>query len=146
MSVSESFFGFGAFLLQQLSKPMTIDDLWEYYKEEYSNKRYSTKFSFDQYIMALDYLFIIGAIEKMKGDCCVMRLISLTANQKSFHPIIFKDGINIIAGKQVTPHNENDGNTYNGVGKSLTLHLIHFVWDQEKLNLLRKLFQSGSLH
>ena len=41
-----------------------------------------------------------------------MRLISLTANQKSFHPIIFKDGINIIAGKQVTPHNENDGNTY----------------------------------
>ena len=53
-----------------------------------------------------------------------MRLISLTANQKSFHPIIFKDGINIIAGKQVTPHNENDGNTYNGVGKSLTLHLI----------------------
>ena len=59
LSVSESFFGFGAFLLQQLSKPMTIDDLWEYYKEEYSNKRYSTK-----YIMALDYLFIIGAIEK----------------------------------------------------------------------------------
>ena len=59
LSVSESFF-----LLQQLSKPMTIDDLWEYYKEEYSNKRYSTKFSFDQYIMALDYLFIIGAIEK----------------------------------------------------------------------------------
>ena len=58
LSVSESFFGFGAFLLQQLSKPMTIDDLWE------SNKRYSTKFSFDQYIMALDYLFIIGAIEK----------------------------------------------------------------------------------
>lgn len=75
-----------------------------------------------------------------------MRLISLTANQKSFHPIIFKDGINIIAGKQVTPHNENDGNTYNGVGKSLTLHLIHFCLGQEKLNLLRKLFQSGSLH
>ena len=41
LSVSESFFGFGAFILQQLSKPMTIDDLWEYYKEEYSNKRYS---------------------------------------------------------------------------------------------------------
>ena len=43
---------------------MTIDDLWEYYKEEYSYNRYATKFSFDQYIMALDYLFIIGAIEK----------------------------------------------------------------------------------
>ena len=55
-----------------------------------------------------------------------MRLLSLRANQSSFHPIIFKKGINIIVGKQVAPHTENDGNTYNGVGKSLTLHLIHF--------------------
>ena len=54
-----------------------------------------------------------------------MKLLSLTANSPTFHPIIFKDGINIIVGKQVSPHNENDGNTYNGVGKSLTLHLIH---------------------
>ena len=75
-----------------------------------------------------------------------MRLISLTANQKSFHPIIFKDGINIIAGKQVTPHNENDGNTYNGVGKSLTLHLIHFCLGSRKIESFKKLFQSGSLH
>ena len=49
-----------------------------------------------------------------------MKLISLRANKSSFHPVIFKDGINIIVGKQVAPLNENDGNTYNGVGKSLT--------------------------
>ena len=55
-----------------------------------------------------------------------MRLISLTANNKSFHPIKFHDGVNIIMAKQVTPHTENDGNTYNGVGKSFILHLIHF--------------------
>lgn len=55
-----------------------------------------------------------------------MKLLSLRANQPSFHPIIFKSGINLIVGKQVAPHTENDGNTYNGVGKSLTLHLIHF--------------------
>ena len=70
-----------------------------------------------------------------------MRLISLTANQKSFHPIIFKDGINIIAGKQVTPHNENDGNTYNGVGKSLTLHLIHFCLGSRKIESFEKVIQ-----
>lgn len=35
LSLNESFFGFGGFLLQQLSEPMTIDELWEYYKEEY---------------------------------------------------------------------------------------------------------------
>lgn len=71
LSISESFFGFGAFLLQRLSKPMTIDELWEYYKDSYANKTYSVKFSFDQYIMALDYLFIIGAIKKdERGRLC----------------------------------------------------------------------------
>ncbi len=64
LSISESFFGFGGFLLQQLDTPMTVDGLWEYYKDSYSNKKYPVKFSFDQFIMALDYLFIIGAIRK----------------------------------------------------------------------------------
>lgn len=70
----------------------------------------------------------------MKGGYCVMKLLSLTANNPTFHPIIFKDGINIIVGKQVAPHNENDGNTYNGVGKSLTLHLIHFCLGANKID------------
>ena len=74
-----------------------------------------------------------------------MKLISLTANKETFHPVYFDDGINIIVGKQVAPHNENDGNTYNGVGKSLTLHLIHFVWDLIKLIHLQKKSQIGSL-
>lgn len=64
LSVSESLFGFGGFLLQQLSVPATVDELWEYYKDSYANKKYAVKFSFDQFIMALDYLFIIGAIKK----------------------------------------------------------------------------------
>ncbi len=64
-----------------------------------------------------------------------MKLLSLRANQPSFHPIIFnKNGINIIVGKQVAPHNENDGNTYNGVGKSLILHLIHFCLGSNKID------------
>lgn len=62
----------------------------------------------------------------MKGGCYAMKLLSLRANQPSFHPVIFKEGINIIVGKQVAPRTKNDGNTYNGVGKSLTLHLVHF--------------------
>lgn len=74
----------------------------------------------------------------MKGGCFVMKLLSLRANKESFHPIIFKDGINIIVGKQVAPHNENDGNTYNGVGKSLTLHLIHFCCGSRKIDSFSK--------
>jgi uncharacterized protein YydD (DUF2326 family) len=55
-----------------------------------------------------------------------MKLVSLTANQSSFHPVIFKDGINIIVGKQALSQFEIDGNTYNGVGKTLVMHLVHF--------------------
>ncbi len=65
-----------------------------------------------------------------------MRLISLQANKSSFRPIIFKDGVNIIVGKQVAPLVENDGNTYNGVGKSLILHLIHFCLGSNKIDSL----------
>lgn len=71
LSINESFFGFGAFLLQRLSAPATTDELWEYYKDSYTNKKYPVKFSFDQFIMALDYLYIIGAIkENEKGVLC----------------------------------------------------------------------------
>lgn len=63
-----------------------------------------------------------------------MKLLSLRANQPSFHPIIFKDGINVIVGKQAAPRNENDGNTYNGVGKSLMLHLVHFCLGANRID------------
>ena len=71
LSINESFFGFGAFLLEQLSVPISIDTLWDYYKNSYANKKYSVKFSFDQFIMVLDYLYIIGAIKQNeKGLLC----------------------------------------------------------------------------
>lgn len=63
-----------------------------------------------------------------------MKLISLTANKQSFHPVIFKEGINIIVGKQAVSQNENDGNTYNGVGKSLAIHLVHFCLGSNAIN------------
>ena len=65
-----------------------------------------------------------------------MRLKSLCANQKSFHSVIFKNGLNIIVGKQAQPHSENDGNTYNGVGKSFLVHLIHFCLGSGKIDSL----------
>ncbi|MEG2013616.1 MAG: hypothetical protein RR063_10510 [Anaerovoracaceae bacterium] len=71
LSINESLFGFGAYLLQQLNTPITIDDLWVCYKDSYTNKKYSVKFSFDQFVLALDYLYIIGAIrENERGLLC----------------------------------------------------------------------------
>lgn len=67
LSLNESILGFGAFLLDHIISPISVDDLWECYKDSYENKRYPVKFSFDQFIMALDYLFIIGAIKENEG-------------------------------------------------------------------------------
>lgn len=67
-----------------------------------------------------------------------MKLLSLRANNPTFHPVIFKDGINIIVGKQATPSRGNDGNTYNGVGKSLILHLVHFCLGAKKIDSFEK--------
>lgn len=64
LDIYESIFGFGAFLLQQLKNPMSTEELWECYREAYQNHKYPVKFSFDQYIVTLDYLFIIDAIKK----------------------------------------------------------------------------------
>ncbi len=55
-----------------------------------------------------------------------MHLISLTANQESFRSVQFKKGVNLIlgrVGKQTAP---NVKKTYNGVGKTLVLRLVHF--------------------
>jgi len=71
LSLSESLFGFGAFLLQKLDTPASVDDLWDYYKDSYANKKYLIKFTFDQFIMTLDYLYIIGAIKQdERGMLC----------------------------------------------------------------------------
>lgn len=35
LGIEESLWGFGAFLLGQMKKPMSVDDLWKYYKECY---------------------------------------------------------------------------------------------------------------
>lgn len=71
LSLNESFFGFGAFLLEHINSPTSVDELWRYYKDSYESKKYPVKFSFDQFIMALDYLFIIGAIkENERGLLC----------------------------------------------------------------------------
>lgn len=64
LSLSESLFGFGAFLLSQLKIGKTVEDLWECYRAAYDSRLFEVKFSFDQYIIALDYLFFIGAIKK----------------------------------------------------------------------------------
>ncbi|MBQ3018062.1 MAG: hypothetical protein IJD89_03855 [Clostridia bacterium] len=79
VSLEESMFGFGAYLLEHIRPKITIDNLWKIYLKEYENMLYSTKFSFDQFILTLDYLYAIGVLTvNEKGD-----LISETTKTNS---------------------------------------------------------------
>lgn len=56
-----------------------------------------------------------------------MKLLSLSSNKESFHEIRFNPtGISLILGKQDNPEQSDSQKTYNGVGKSLSIALIHF--------------------
>ena len=69
-----------------------------------------------------------------------MRLIKLSANQSSFKTIKFNaTGLSLIVGVRSDnlvnaekPH--EDGLSYNGVGKSLIVELIHFCLGSSKNN------------
>lgn len=69
-----------------------------------------------------------------------MRLISLSSDISSFHPVFFKPkGISLIVGKRASTENSNSSHrTYNGVGKSLLIELIHFCLGSNSINALQE--------
>jgi len=71
-----------------------------------------------------------------------MRLIKLEASDKRFKTVVFnRTGLSFILAKQVNPDETDRNRTYNGVGKSLLIALVHFCLGsstkpsfEEKLN------------
>jgi uncharacterized protein YydD (DUF2326 family) len=56
-----------------------------------------------------------------------MRLIRVSANKETFRTVEFnQNGLSFIVAKQKNPGANDDGRTYNGVGKSLLVRIIHF--------------------
>lgn len=53
-----------------------------------------------------------------------MKLLKLSSDNPKFKTLNFKDGLNILAGFQLS---EADKKTYNGIGKSFSLRLIHLM-------------------
>lgn len=68
-----------------------------------------------------------------------MKLLKLRANKESFHTIPFNvKGISLIVAKKRT---ENEKNTYNSVGKSLSIALIHFCLASNKIPAFEELLK-----
>lgn len=66
-----------------------------------------------------------------------MRLLKLTSSNPKFRTIEFKSGVNIIVGTQLTQEQKK---SINGIGKSMSLSLIHFMFGASfKTNAEKKL-------
>ena len=60
--ISESLIGLGGFLLKLLNEPLTIDKLWIKFSK-YNNERLPAYHNFDNLVLSLNLLFIMGIIE-----------------------------------------------------------------------------------
>ena len=66
-----------------------------------------------------------------------MQLIRLYANKESFNTIDFNpSGITIILAKTHKQRRQDDKNTYNGLGKSMIIHLVNFCLGSNKIEEL----------
>lgn len=62
--ISESLLGLGAYLLKYISDgPKSVDQLWFKVGKQNETKKAFSYHGFDNVVLALNYLFIIGAID-----------------------------------------------------------------------------------
>lgn len=60
---SESLLGLGGILINLIKEPLSIDEIWFKFSEINNNKKKLPAYhNFDNVVLALNYLFLIGAI------------------------------------------------------------------------------------
>lgn len=60
----ESLLGLSSYVLESLTNPRTIDDLWSDYRTAVNQGRYPASHSFEHLVLAVDVLFTISAVEE----------------------------------------------------------------------------------
>lgn len=59
--------GVGGEVLGLLSEPMTVSRLWDAIRERRSGASTSAPVDYTWFVLALDFLFMVGAIENKRG-------------------------------------------------------------------------------
>lgn len=62
IKISESLIGLSGYLLNFLKNPMTVDELWLEFSK-INNRKFPAYHTFDNVILSLDLLFLIGIID-----------------------------------------------------------------------------------
>jgi len=79
VKLAESFFGLGSFLLELLTVPKTIDELWHLFSKAMTDKEYPALHSFENVVLAVDFLFAIQAV-KLNGNGTLEKCDKLKSN------------------------------------------------------------------
>jgi len=69
--LSESLFGLGGYALSHLSAPKTIDELWKKVCDGIQKSDYPSKHTFENFVLAVDVLYAIGAIHLQEDGVLV---------------------------------------------------------------------------
>ena len=68
ISMSESIFGLGGFVLSLLNTPKTFDKCWEELNKKYIDKNIiKKKHTLDTFILTIDFLYMIGSVDINEG-------------------------------------------------------------------------------
>lgn len=67
IKLSESLLGLGGYVLKLLDKPRTIDDIWREYSKVNNTNMFPAYHGFDNLILAVDFLFTVGAVDIMRS-------------------------------------------------------------------------------
>ena len=67
LSQDRALLSVGARILQHLSQPMTISALWEDLPQNAAGWNDAPPLRYDGFVLALDLLFLVGAIELQNG-------------------------------------------------------------------------------
>lgn len=67
ITLAESLFGLGGYILSLLETEKTIDMLWDEFVKSVEKGYYPFNHNFDSLILAIEYLFIIDAVEINEG-------------------------------------------------------------------------------
>lgn len=73
IKISESLFGLGSFILSVIKqKPENLDGIWNEYRKINNSYDFPANHNFDNLILAVDYLYLIGLIDlNEQGEICL---------------------------------------------------------------------------
>ena len=74
LSEDRALLSVGATILRHLSRPITVSSLWEEMRLYRPKRRPSAPLRYDAFVLALDLLFLMGAVELHDGT--IVRSVS----------------------------------------------------------------------